>query len=88
MRQLFSALCEDADGVLPVELVTNPARGSRVGSDVRMFVFGRSRVVHELPWVNVVGKHPPVAAQEPESASAEPLDSEFSVVMGTVMDRA
>jgi hypothetical protein len=55
MRQLFSALREDADSVLPVEPVTNPARGSRVGSGVRMFVFDRSRAVDELTWVDVVG---------------------------------
>ena len=55
MRQLFSALGEDADGVVPVEAVANPAGGSRVGGDVGVFVFDRSRVGDELSRVDVVG---------------------------------
>ena len=44
MRQLFSALREDADGIVPVEAVSNPAGRGGVGRDVGVFVFDRSRV--------------------------------------------
>ena len=54
MRQLFSALRKDADGVVPVEALANPASGGRLGGDVGMFVFDGNRVLDELPWVNMV----------------------------------
>jgi hypothetical protein len=54
-RQLFSALGEDADRVVPIEALADPAGGGRVGGDVSMFVFDRRRILDELPWVDVVG---------------------------------
>jgi hypothetical protein len=41
-------LGEDADGVAPVEAVADPASGGRVGEDVGVVVFDRSRRVAEL----------------------------------------
>jgi hypothetical protein len=48
MGRLLSVLGEDADGVVPVEAVADPARGGRVGGDVGVVVFDRSRRVAEL----------------------------------------
>lgn len=48
MGRLFSVLGEDADGVVPVEAVADPASGGRVGGDVGVVVFDRSRRVAEL----------------------------------------
>jgi hypothetical protein len=47
-RQLFSVLGEDADGVAPVEVVADPTSGARVGGEVGVVVFDRSRRVAEL----------------------------------------
>ena len=52
---MFSVLGEDADGVVPVEAIADPAGGGRVNRDVSMFVFDRRRILGELPWVDVVG---------------------------------
>jgi hypothetical protein len=51
----FSALGEDADGVVPVETVADPAGGGRVGRDVGVVAFDRSLGLAELRWVDVVG---------------------------------
>jgi hypothetical protein len=48
MGRLFSVLGEDADGVMLVEAVTDPASGDRVGGDVGVFMLDRSRRVAEL----------------------------------------
>jgi hypothetical protein len=53
--RLSSMSGEDADGVVPVEAVADPAGGGRVGGDLSMFVFDRRRILGELPWVDVVG---------------------------------
>ena len=55
MGRLFSVLGEDADGVVPVEAVDDPASGGRVGGDVGIVVFDGRRRVAELRWVDVVG---------------------------------
>jgi hypothetical protein len=47
-RQLFSVLGEDADGVAPVEAVADRTSGGRVGGEVGVVVFDRSRRVAEL----------------------------------------
>jgi hypothetical protein len=77
MGRLFSVLGEDADGVVPVEAVAEPARAGRVGGDGGVVVFDRTLGVAERGWVDVVGKQPPVGAPEPEPASAEPLNPEL-----------
>jgi len=53
--RFFSVSGEDADGVVPVETVADPAGGGRVGRDVGVVVFDRSLGLAELRWVDVVG---------------------------------
>jgi len=54
MGRLLSVV-EDADGVVPVEAVADPACGGGVGGDVGVVVFDGSRRVAELRWGDVVG---------------------------------
>jgi hypothetical protein len=55
MSRLFSVLGEDADGVVPVEAVADPASGGGLGGDVGIVAFYRSLGVAERGWVDVVG---------------------------------
>ena len=85
---MSSVLGEDADGVVPIEVVADPAGGGRVGGDVSMFVSTGVGSWVSCPGSTWWGSARPVGAQEPEPDSAERMDSEFPVVMGAVMPGA